>query len=298
MTADPAGAPAGSEIARAKVNLFLHALRRRADGYHDLESLAVFPGTGDRLSAAPAEELTLEIDGPFGAGLDAGPGNLVIRAAAALRALTPGQPGAALRLEKNLPLASGVGGGSADAGAALRLLLRLWPGAPASAAPGIATSLGADAPVCLMERPATMRGAGERLSAPPAFPAFWMTLANPGAPLSTAAVFGALERRERPAAAPPPQSFATFDELTAWLAAQRNDLEPPARRLLPVIGEALEALAATEGCRLARMSGSGATCFGLYRTAPEAAAAAARLGSRRSGWWTVAAPVEAHFPRE
>lgn len=298
MTADPAGPPAESEIARAKVNLFLHVLGRREDGYHELESLAVFPKTGDRLSAAPAGDLTLEIDGPFGAGLESGPENLVLRAAAALRALTPGRPGAALRLEKNLPVASGVGGGSADAGAALRLLLRLWPGAPAAAAPGVAAALGADAPVCFAERPAIMRGIGERLSKPPAFPAFWTVLTNPGAPLSTAVVFGALERRERPAAATAPRAFATLGDLADWLAAQRNDLEAPARRALPEIGETLEALAATKGCRLARMSGSGATCFGLYETARDAAEAAERLKREKPGRWTAAAKVEAHSSGE
>lgn len=293
MTAE-AGAcqrPDATEPARAKVNLFLHVVGRRADGRHVLESLAVFPDIGDLVAAVPARRLTLDIEGPFAHGLSSGEDNLVLRAAAALSAATPGRPSAALSLVKRLPVAAGLGGGSADSGAVLRLLSRLWLGAPSAALPEIAARLGADAPVCLDSAPALMAGAGERLAPAPAFPSFWMVLANPMQPLATAEVFAALERRERPRMAPP-ATLADFDALIGWLAGLRNDLEEPARRLRPVIGEALAALSAAPACRLTRMSGSGATCFGLFETKPQATGAAKRIGAARPGWWVVAAPVE------
>lgn len=280
-------AEARAELARAKVNLFLHVLGRRADGYHELETLVVFPRIGDRLTAAPATALSLSIDGPFAAGLDTGPDNLVMRAAAAL-----GQGGgAALRLEKTLPVAAGIGGGSADAAAALRLLSRLWS-APAGAAEAAAPTLGADVPMCLAQRPAIARGVGERLDPAPALPRFSLLLANPMLPLSTPAVFGALDRRDNPPADPPPAAFADAPALAAWLSAQRNDLEPAALRLAPEIGEVLAALRADPACLLARMSGSGATCFGLYADDAPALAARDRLRAARPGWWVEAAEVE------
>lgn len=281
------------EPALAKVNLFLHVRGRRADGYHLLESLAVFPECGDLLEAEPAAGLSLSLAGPFAAGLSAGADNLVLAAAERLSAVTPGRPGAALRLEKRLPVASGIGGGSADAGAALRLLSRLWPGADAGGLAEIAASLGADAPVCLAQRPAMMGGAGERLSPAPGLPEFWMVLVNPLQPLSTAEVFAGLERTEMEAAPRPPAAFADFAHLTSWLAGRRNDLEAPARRLRPVIGRVLAALSWDRGCALARMSGSGATCFGLYRAGAAALAAADRLRREEPGWWVAAAPVGA-----
>ncbi|QIE55780.1 4-(cytidine 5'-diphospho)-2-C-methyl-D-erythritol kinase [Pikeienuella piscinae] len=287
MTAD-AGAV---EPARAKVNLFLHVVGRRADGYHELESLAVFPGIGDLVRAVPAPRLTLDIEGPFAEGLSAGEDNLVLRAASALGAATPGRPAAALRLVKRLPVAAGLGGGSADSGAVLRVLARIWPDAPVAALPEIAARLGADAPVCLASEPALMAGAGERLTPAPGFRGFWVVLVNPMQPLSTAEVFAGLEQRERPDMTPPPD-LADFDALTGWLAGLRNDLEEPARRLRPTIGEALAALSSAPACRLARMSGSGATCFGMFETGAQAAVAAKQIGAARRGWWVVAAPVE------
>ena len=279
---------------RAKVNLFLHVRGRRQDGYHLLESLAVFPLCGDGLEAEPARGLSLSLSGPFSVALSSGADNLVIRAAERLSALTPGAPGAALRLEKRLPVASGIGGGSADAGAALRLLARLWPDAPEERLTEIAEGLGADAPVCLAQRPAMMAGAGETLTPAPGFPAFWMVLANPMQPLSTAEVFAGLERREGPGGPQAPARFHDFAHLTSWLARQRNDLEASARRLRPAIGRALAALAWDKSCALARMSGSGATCFGLHARESSALEAAERLRAAEPGWWVVAAPVEAH----
>lgn len=274
-----------SELAPAKVNLALHVTGRRPDGYHLLDSLVAFPRTGDRLEAEPAPGLSLAIDGPFARDLGAGADNLVLRAALLLRG--DAGPGAALRLTKSLPVASGIGGGSADAAAALRLLSRLWdrPLPPRTAQAG----LGADVPVCTLGQACRMRGIGDDL-APLALPAFWLVLANPGVPVSTPAVFASLAGRENPPLSEPP-AFPDAEALATWLAAQRNDLEAPAATLAPEIRAVLDALAETPACRLARMSGSGATCFGFF-TAPEPALAAADiLRDSHPAWWAVAAPV-------
>lgn len=267
-------------LAPAKVNLALHVTGRRADGYHLLDSLVVFPAVGDRLEAAAARDLSLAVDGPFAAAL-AGR-NLVLDAAALVG---PGR-GAAIRLTKRLPVASGIGGGSSDAAAAVRLLARLWGLAvpPAEAL----LRLGADVPVCLLGRACRMRGIGEGL-APLALPGVAMVLVNPGVPVETRAVFAALGSRDNAPMAEPPV-LADSAALIGWLRRQRNDLQAAAVRVAPVIGTVLAALAAQPGCGLARMSGSGATCFGLFATAREAEAAAAALG-REPGWWAVAAPA-------
>ncbi|MFV0474529.1 MAG: 4-(cytidine 5'-diphospho)-2-C-methyl-D-erythritol kinase, partial [Pikeienuella sp.] len=183
------------------------------------------------------------------------------------------------------------GGGSADAGAALRMLARLWPGAARGDLAALAGGLGADVPVCLASRPAMMAGAGEDLSPAPTLPRFHLALVNPNQPLSTAEVFAALERRDNPAAPQTPGGFRDALDLAAWLRGLRNDLEPPARRLRPAIGEALTALKSAGGCLLARMSGSGATCFGLFAQAAKAEAAARAIAAAEPGWWTAAAPV-------
>jgi 4-diphosphocytidyl-2-C-methyl-D-erythritol kinase len=275
-----------SEAAPAKVNLYLHVTGRRADGYHLLDSLAVFPRIGDVVHGERAEDLSLAIEGPFGAALTAEPDNLVLRAARALAAAAGIVPGARLVLEKNLPVASGIGGGSADAAAALRLLARLWEVTlPEGEMRSLAASLGADVPVCLATTPARMGGIGEILSPAPRLPGFAMVLVNPGAAVATPAVFR--ERRgafTAPAALP--AAWPDLRVMAASLAECRNDLEAPARTLCPAIGEVLAALAATEECRLARMSGSGATCFGLFDNAAAAEAAAGAL--RRPGWWVSA----------
>lgn len=285
------------DIARAKVNLFLHVTGRRADGLHALESFAVFPDCGDRLFAMPNPILTLGFEGRFGAEMEQQEGNLVIDAAASFARAVGERRGAALTLEKRLPIASGLGGGSADAAATLRLLARLWGrtlDAPKLAA--MAMRLGADVPVCLASAPSLMGGAGEKLAEPPGFPGFWLALVNPGVSVSTRAVFAALERRDNPPAEGLPARFEAPEALAFWLARQRNDLEAPARRLAPMIGEALALLDAAPGCLLARMSGSGATCFGLFARARDARAAVESARAARPGWWAQSAAVKPWAP--
>lgn len=271
-----------AEPARAKVNLFLHVTGRRADGYHLLDSLAVFPGIGDTVLAEPAATLSLALRGPFAAGLADEPDNLVLRAARLLAEATGVPAGAALTLEKHLPIASGIGGGSADAAAALRVLARLWgvaiPG-------GLAARLGADVPVCLAQMPARMGGVGEVLSPAPALPRFGLLLANPGVAVSTPAVFRA-RALAAAAASPPamlPAGWADAAAMAGDLARTGNDLQDAAIALCPAIGEVLAALEALPGCRMARMSGSGATCFAVFDT--PAAAVTAAAGVLRADWW-------------
>ena len=281
-----------SALARAKVNLHLHVLGRREDGYHLLDSLVVFPELGDRLEAEPAAGLSLSVAGPFADQLPSDGGNLVLRAAEALAARAPGR-GAALRLEKALPVAGGIGGGSADAAAALRALSRLWGLRPGDAE-GLALGLGADVPVCLgAPRPAMMGGIGEVLRPAPALPALWLTLANPGLPVATAEVFRRLERRDGRAAEAPAR-FETAAALADWLAAQSNMLEAAAEAVAPAVGALRREIGGLEGCLLARMSGSGGTCFGLF--AEDRAALAAAEALRARGVWAAAAPVRASAP--
>ncbi|MBU8541006.1 4-(cytidine 5'-diphospho)-2-C-methyl-D-erythritol kinase [Roseomonas tokyonensis] len=264
-----------SGFAPAKVNLFLRVTGRRADGYHLLDSLAVFASIGDRVSAAPAAALRLTLGGPEAAALTAEPDNLVLRAA---RALGAGR-GAALHLDKHLPVASGIGGGSADAAAALRVLAGLW-GVSADL-PALAAGLGADVPVCLAGRPARMQGVGEVLSPVPPLPPCGLLLANPRLPLATPAVFRA---RQGGFSAPAelPAAWADAAALAEWLGPLGNDLQEAAITLCPPVAEVLAAIEAQPGCLLARMSGSGATCFGLFATPAQAEAAAAALPAE---WW-------------
>ncbi|MBO1073516.1 4-(cytidine 5'-diphospho)-2-C-methyl-D-erythritol kinase [Roseomonas marmotae] len=277
-----AAAAGAEEAAPAKVNLHLHVTGRRADGYHLLDSLVVFAGAGDRLRLEPAPGLSLVLEGPEGAALAAEPDNLVLRSARLLAEHAGIRPHGRLRLEKNLPVASGIGGGSADAAAALRLLdhawgLRLEP--PALAA--LAARLGADVPVCLENRPRRMQGVGEVLSDAPALPDCGMVLANPRLALPTPAVF----RARRGDGTPPatlPAGWADARAMARDLLACRNDLEEAAIGLCPAVAEVLTALRALPGCLLARMSGSGATCFGLFPSASQAAHAAELLPK---AWW-------------
>ncbi|MBR0664640.1 4-(cytidine 5'-diphospho)-2-C-methyl-D-erythritol kinase [Roseomonas hellenica] len=270
------------ESAPAKLNLFLQVTGRRPDGYHLLDSLVVFADIGDALDAAPAEALSLTLDGPEAGALAAEPDNLALRAARALADAADVAPQAALRLTKRLPVASGIGGGSADAAAALRVLARLWNlRLPADRMREIALSLGADVPVCLASVPHRMRGVGEVLSAAPALPAFGLVLANPRVALSTPSVFRALAGRYSGAAALP----AGWDDahaMAADLARLANDLEAPAIAICPAVAEVLAALRALPGALLARMSGSGATCFAIMPDAESAARAAASLPA---AWW-------------
>lgn len=275
----------------AKINLTLHVTGRRDDGTHELDSLIVFAGIGDGLEIAPGPQIALEITGPFAPALRADSDNLVVAAARALAARYGVEAGARLRLDKQLPVAAGLGGGSADAAAVLDGLVDLWGlDAPAAELHALAASLGADVPVCLAGRPSFVAGIGERVVPAPALPPAWLVLANPGVPLSTAAVFAARQG----GFSAPARWREPISDLRAWvarLAACRNDLEAPALALVPEVREVLATLRDTAGCMLARMSGSGATCFGLYAVEAAAAAAARRIAATRPGWWVRAAPL-------
>jgi 4-diphosphocytidyl-2-C-methyl-D-erythritol kinase len=283
-------APA-TAFAAAKVNLFLHVGPARADGFHPLSSLMAFADVGDRLTIEPAERLALTIDGPFAAGLDAGGDNLVIRAArAVLAACGREADGFRIRLDKQLPLAAGLGGGSSDAGAALRLINRwLSLGLTDEALTDIAANLGADGAACLSGRPIVAEGRGERLSAPPPLPMLDAVLVNPMAASPTGAVYrafdtaGARGGADRPR--PPAQALDTPMAAAAWLARQRNDLEAPAIGLVPQIGEAMALLRGRPETLLARVSGSGATCFALCANGDGADRLAAGVRELRPGWW-------------
>ena len=272
-----------TEAAPAKINLYLHLTGRRDDGYHLLDSLVAFAEIGDVLSAEPAETLLLRVEGPFAAGLAAEPDNLALRAARVLAAETGVAAGARIVLEKNLPVASGIGGGSADAAAALRLLCRLWGVSPDRAVQArLAGTLGADVPVCLLGHACRMGGIGERSEPAPTLPRCGVVLVNPGVAVATADVFRA-RRGVWSARAALPAGWTDSAAMAADLARLRNDLEPAAVALRPVIADVLAALIAAPGCMLARMSGSGATCFGLF--ADRDAAGHAVNGLRRTGWW-------------
>lgn len=267
----PAASTAGGIVtvpAPAKINLTLHVTGRREDGYHLLDSLVVFAETGDVVHLAPGP-LSLTITGPFAAGLASDSDNLCLRAARLAGAEV------AITLEKNLPVASGIGGGSADAAAVLRGL---------GANPPLPERLGADVPVCLAGRPVRMRGLGEILDPVPQLPPLALVLVNPGKGLSTPAVFRALDRRDNPPM-PALPDFPDTAALVGFLQTCRNDLEAPAITLLPEIAACLEALR-SQGALLARMSGSGATCFGIFADLDQARAAALALA--RPGWWVEA----------
>jgi 4-diphosphocytidyl-2-C-methyl-D-erythritol kinase len=281
------------ERAPAKVNLTLQVTGRRADGYHELESLVVFADVGDDLRIEPADGLTLTVDGPFAAGLAGEGDNLVLRAARALAHRAGNAPGTAMTLTKNLPVASGIGGGSADAAAALRGLFRVWNlTLPAAELAALALSLGADVPVCLRGEPVVMSGIGEALQPVPAVPPLWLLLVNPGVAVSTPAVFKALAGAFSMVTEPrlPPPDPAGF---IAWVAARGNDLEAPACRLAPAVGAVLAALRQRPDCLLARMSGSGATCFGVFASGAAARAGAAAVAARNPDWWVAPARLRA-----
>lgn len=260
-----------SEPAPAKVNLYLHIVGRRADGLHLLESLVAFAEAGDMLYAEPADRLGLEVVGPFAGALAGEADNLVLRAA---NALAPGR-GARLVLEKNLPVAAGLGGGSADAAAALRLLSRLW-GIDADPGP-LAAGIGADGPVCLAGCTCGVAGIGERLTPLPDWPAPHLLLANPGVPLPTPQVFGARRGPFR-ASRPWPRTLAE-------LAGCANDLTEAALSLAPEVAETLAALEALEGALFSRMSGSGATCFAAFGDAAARNRAREALRDSHPDWW-------------
>lgn len=270
-----------SELAPAKINLTLHVTGQRADGYHLLDSLVVFTEVGDHVSARKLQGLSLSITGREGAGLGTGADNLVLRAARLM-----GASDLALTLDKILPLSSGIGGGSSDAAAALRLIARMeGAGLPEMRA---VLGLGADVPVCLDPRPCRMQGIGEAITPLSSLPPFWMVLVNPRVEVPTRQVFRALTQRDNaPMQAALPQ-WHDAEALFEFLAKQRNDLQAPACQIAPQIGEVLRALGAAQGCALARMSGSGATCFGLFAARAEAQRAAQVLQAAHPDWWVVA----------
>jgi 4-diphosphocytidyl-2-C-methyl-D-erythritol kinase len=280
---DPVG------FAPAKVNLTLHILGRRADGYHELESLVVFADVGDRLTFTPGGALALEVSGPTSQAAGAADDNLVLRAARALGERVERLRLGRFTLDKQLPVAAGLGGGSSDAAAALRLLARANGLASDDARLyAAARATGADVPVCLDPRARMMRGVGEILSEPMALPGLPAVLINPGVAVATKDVFAALAAPVL-SGPPPREEFFTIEtdaaSLVALLQARRNDLEIPAVALQPVIADVLDALRASPGCLLTRMSGSGATCFALLGSIPAAETAAQALAAAHPSWW-------------
>ena len=273
-----------SDIGHAKLNLALHVRRRRADGYHDLETIFAFTEFGDALSVAPAEALTLDVGGPFASAVPPGDDNLVLRAARALAATADGATrGATITLDKRLPIAAGLGGGSTDAAATLRLLNRLWRlDLPAGRLADLGAALGADVAACVHSR--TMRGEGRGETLLPiddsGLAGTAVLLVNPRVAVPTPAVFAHWDGEDR-------GSLAAGDPVAA-AAGGRNDLEAPALALAPVIGDVLDALAAVKGVQLVRMSGSGATCFALLASDHAALAGAAAITADQPDWWVAA----------
>lgn len=272
--------PVSTRLAPAKINLTLHVIGQRADGYHLLDSLVVFADCGDEVSLRPGSGLALDVSGPYAPKLGPAGDNLVLRAARLI-----GAQGVALSLDKRLPVASGMGGGSSDAAAALHLLAG-WQGVPVPSAQR-AMTLGADLPVCLAApHPSRLRGLGERVDPVPDVPPLWMLLVNPGAGLATPDVFNALACKEN---SPLPETLPRWRgtvDFCAWLASQRNDLEDPAQAKMPAVTDVLAQLSAQPGCLLARMTGSGATCFGLFADLRRLNAAAQVLAC--PGWFVQA----------
>lgn len=275
-----------SESAWAKINLYLHVTGRRSDGYHLLDSLVVFADIHDTLEGQLSSTLTFDVAGPFAGGLETDGRNLVLRAVDALRSATGLANGASLRLWKALPVAAGIGGGSADAAAALRLLNRMW-GAGLSVAElcEIGETLGADVPACILSKPLRMSGAGEILAPLGPCPDLHLVLVNPGVHVATAGVFAGWKESVQGFSAPgvTPRLLSAADFISD-LAGCRNDLEAAAIDEHPVIGEVLSVLCRQPGCQLARMSGSGATCLGLFDTA-DAARRARKTIAEATDWW-------------
>lgn len=297
-TADPVSALISEvaskvETARAKVNLALHVLGRRADGYHLIDSLVVFADIGDTLKATPREEalVKLTLDGPFAADLAAAgrlEDNLVMRAADELIAAFPAKRirGVRLSLTKRLPVASGLGGGSADAAAALRLLDRLWGfrAGPAKLAE-IGLKLGADVPLCLVSRPLHAEGIGERLQVLDSIPSLPLLLVQPGVQVPTRNVFRRLAAGERSRMWPLPARFASIIEFAQWLRLTRNDLLEPAKAEAKVVGSVVKAVSSDPECLFANLSGSGASVFGIFNSRAAAERAAKRIHAAKPQWW-------------
>lgn len=287
-----AGQEGATERAQAKINLYLHVGAIRRDGLHELASLFVFAQDGDIIRARPAAALSLEIVGPFAPLLSSFPveSNLVLRAARALQRAAGVKAGATLILEKRLPIASGIGGGSADAAATLRALQKIWGlQIDACSLNALAFSLGADVPACLHGAPVYVSGAGERIEPGPSLPPLWVCLVNPGVDMPTGPIFRDFDRAlpDPPAPAfPKPRRLVSYEQVREFLRASNNDLERFATRRAPQIGAVRNFLAERHGAIGARMSGSGATVFGLFQDGESASKAA--CAARGHGWWSMA----------
>jgi len=277
--------------APAKINLYLHVTGQREDGYHLLDSLIVFADIGDTIEVEESGHLSLDIDGPFAGDLSSGEDNLVLRAARLLADNAGMEARAAITLAKNLPVASGIGGGSADAAATLKALMAHWHlSLPEDILQRMALSLGADVPVCLAGSPSYIGGIGEQIDPAPDLPPAWLVLANPGVAVSTPEVFRArgtsFSERDRLSASP-----ASVEELAQELSTRHNDLASAAAQLAPVISDVLSALDKCDDILLSRLSGSGATCFGLFASAETASKAEKILRGEYPDWWICAAQI-------
>lgn len=292
-----------TERAPAKINLALHITGQRDDGYHLLDSLVVFADIGDRLDISKAGNTSLTIDGPQAAGVPQDMSNSIMKAA---ELFLPQEEGAAFTLTKNLPSAAGIGGGSADAAATLRGLIRLWGDRSPDqlflkglqpdrlsvdefqALSDKVKALGADVPVCLFSRTTRMRGIGEKLNFIDTLPPLRAVLVNPGVSVSTPEVFKAILQKDNPGLPDTRIDFADAGDYIAWLRALRNDMQNAACQIAPKISDVLSQLEHSTGCQLARMSGSGATCFGLYPDAKTASDAAKAMSAAHPDWWVKA----------
>ncbi|MBM3097998.1 4-(cytidine 5'-diphospho)-2-C-methyl-D-erythritol kinase [Gluconobacter cerinus] len=289
------------DTAHAKINLYLHVTGRRPDGYHLLDSLAVFAGAADTISVGEkCDRFSLSIEGRFGKGLEADDSNLVLKAARALQAKSGSHDAYRLTLKKDLPVASGIGGGSADAACTLRLLSGVW-NATESDLCALAEPLGADVPVCVRQQATRMEGIGEILTSAPEMPNGGILLINPGVGVSTPDIFrsfaamGGIVQRAKPAL---PSQWASMRDLVDLLRQTANDLQAPAIAHAPIISDVLTAIQSQSDCLLSRMSGSGATCFGLFPTpqkAHEAEEALTQTATRLS-WWTWSGPFHQNSP--
>ncbi len=269
-------------FAPAKINLTLLVVGQRSDGYHLLDSLVVFVDVGDWIVAEKADAFSLSVDGPRAKGIPLDKENLALQAALLFGTECP----TSLKLTKVLPSSAGIGGGSSDAAATVRAMSELHKVPHPNI--DLIFSLGSDVPVCVAATPARMQGTGDALSAV-SVPPLFMVLVNPGMSLSTPQVFSALRRKRNPPMPTVMPAWLNTDELTGWLATQRNDLEGPAISVVPEICDVLGVIEATTNCRLSRMSGSGATCFGLYESEEAARLAAQDIQEKHADWWVVPA---------
>lgn len=276
-------------LARAKINLTLHVTGQREDGYHLLDSLVVFAEMGDRIGVRPSETLTLDVSGPFSDGVPRDHGNIVLRAAEALRHVHRIEAGAEIQLEKNLPHGAGIGGGSADAAAALSALAELWDVPPLPASDALA--LGADVPVCMgAPVPHRMEGIGDVLTPLHHLPDAALVLVNPRVIVPTGEIFSRMRRKHNPAMRRVPEGI-DYPGFVDWVAAQRNDMTDAACEIAPVIRDVLAALNGQDAIHAAVMSGSGATCVGVCHDMDAARAAASALQAEHFDWWITAAPM-------